>query len=418
MTTEPNPQATSDQQSIDPLTGRAGEDGEHLVKARRVSNAAQASFAPAALHAYRADWQHFCAWCDSGELEFELKNDVPSSLYDAALLLLEIAPPRVEVRSKAERGYDIAAQQRRSPSVVRVQSRIFAADTAVDVVLQDIGRACLADFVRNVPAALAEIPEAAHQMRVAIRHLRSALASVTSRIAGEQYRWANDELRALATSLDAPRNWDVLTEQVLRPVIDSRPGDKMFRRLQALVGHERQSAYQRLKEIIDTPENMVAILRLARWFEASGWRGEPLSAQSAQRTQLIGELAPALIARRYRQAKKRIQGFKSLSPSERHRLRIALKKLRYTIEFLACLFDTDEVDSYLKTLRSLQDDLGYVNDIRTARIILGRLSDATDDSAVRQAIKLVLEWHMHNLTRQKGRLRKHVHRFRQAKPFW
>lgn len=140
-----------------------------------MSNAAQASFAPAALHASRDDWQHFCAWCDSAELELELKSG-PSSLYDAALLLLEIAPPRVEVRSEAERGDDLVAEQREAFPVVRVQSRTFAADTAVDVVLQDIGRACLRDLVKNVPAALAEISEAVHQMRVAIRHLRSALA--------------------------------------------------------------------------------------------------------------------------------------------------------------------------------------------------------------------------------------------------
>lgn len=94
-------------------------------------------------------------------------------------------------------------------------------------------------------------------------------------------------MRALATSLDAPRNWDVLAEQVLRPVTDSRPEDKVFRRLRVLTGRERQSAYQRLKEIIDAPENMVAILRLARWFEAAGWRGEQLSAQAAQLTQPI-----------------------------------------------------------------------------------------------------------------------------------
>ena len=398
------------------MTGRAGEGGENLVNARGGSNTAPVSLAPAARHAYCADWQHFCAWCDSAELE--LKSDVPSSLYDAALLLLEIAPPRVEVRSKAERGYDLVARQRESFPIVRVQSRIFAADTAVDVVLQDIGRVCLAHFVRNVSAASAEIPEAVHQMRVAIRRLRSALAAVTSMMAGEQYRWANGELRALATSLGAPRNWDVLVEQVLRPIIDSRPRDKVFRQLQALVGLERQSAYQRLKEVIDAPEYVVAILRLAHWFEASGWCDAQLSAQSMQRTQPIGELARVLIARHYREAKKRSQDFKSLSPSERHRLRIALKKRRYTIEFLACLFDSDEVDNYLKTLRSLQNDLGYVNDIRMARSILGRLSDATDDSAIRQAIKLVLESYMHNFTNQNGRLRKHVHRFRQAKIFW
>src|ERR1700733_5764538 len=46
------------------------------------------------------------------EVELELKSGAPSALYDVALKLLDVAPLRLERRSKAERGYLLAARER------------------------------------------------------------------------------------------------------------------------------------------------------------------------------------------------------------------------------------------------------------------------------------------------------------------
>src|SRR5262249_27380936 len=43
------------------------------------------------------------------EIEFELKHGDPVALYDLALFLLDAAPVRVALQSKAERGYRLAA---------------------------------------------------------------------------------------------------------------------------------------------------------------------------------------------------------------------------------------------------------------------------------------------------------------------
>jgi triphosphatase len=51
------------------------------------------------------------------EVELELKSGVASALYDVALDLLAVAPVRLELRSKAERGYRLAtARSRRRPT--------------------------------------------------------------------------------------------------------------------------------------------------------------------------------------------------------------------------------------------------------------------------------------------------------------
>jgi len=352
------------------------------------------------------------------ELEFELKSGESAALYDVALRLLDIAPMRLEGRSKAERGYRLVARRSRPPPLTRPPSFIFAADAAVETMLQEMGRRCLWHVVHNEPAALADIPEAVHQMRVALRRLRSALSAVKPMLSGEHYAWANRELKSLAAALSAPRNWDVFDEELLRPVIDAVPDEKDLRGLAGLVERERRTAYQTAKKVIDAPESTATILRLSRWFEARGWRDQPVSEQSAQLMWPIGDVAPALVARRFRQAKKRSRKFKSLSSADRHRLRISLKKLRYTIELLACLFDKQEVRGYLSALKSMQDDLGYVSDVRMAHALVARLSDGADERAIPRAGGIVLGWHDRSLADQEQKLRKHVRRFRRAKPFW
>ncbi len=46
------------------------------------------------------------------------------------------------------------------------------------------------------------------------------------------------------------------------------------------------------------------------------------------------------------------------SPEERHKLRIALKKLRYTTELFAGLYDADETKRFTQWLKRLQDKAG------------------------------------------------------------
>ena len=131
------------------------------------------------------------------------------------------------------------------------------------------------------------------------------------------------------------------------------------------------------------------------------------------------ELAAHVLSHRLKAAKKGAKRLSDASDEQIHHLRIALKKLRYTIELLACLFDEDAVHGYIAPLKALQDDLGHLNDVRTAHAILTRLeTDAAGDSALGRAGGLILGWHERGLAEQEGRLSRHVRRFRKREPFW
>ena len=129
---------------------------------------------------------------------------------------------------------------------------------------------------------------------------------------------------------------------------------------------------------------------------------------------------PPLIERRWRQAIKRCKHFAGLSLDERHQVRIALKNLRYTIEFLESLFDASSVKALIKRLKGLQEDLGYLNDLRTAQGLIRELARPTghDINDVGLAAGAVIGWHLHKLTNLEAKLCEDVRRFKKAKPFW
>jgi triphosphatase len=150
------------------------------------------------------------------------------------------------------------------------------------------------------------------------------------------------------------------------------------------------------------------------------WREQPVSEHAALLLAPIANMAPELIERCYRRARKRSKRFAQQTPTQRHRLRIALKKLRYIIEFLESLFDEDQVRTFVNRLKSLQDVLGHANDVRVAYDLLDELLEkiAHDVRAIDRAGGIVLGWHERGLADHEPKLRQRVRRFKHLNPFW
>lgn len=354
------------------------------------------------------------------EVELEIKSGERAAIYEVALRLLDVAPVRIESRSKAERGYALVAADGGRPQPVQVKPITLEVAMTVEAVLQRIGRSCLAHLLWNEPAALWDQPEGIHQMRVAVRRLRSVLSAVKPMLPDEHQRWTSDELKWLAGALGPARNWDVFAVNLLEPVERARPLERDLEHLAEAAEQRRRAAYDDAKQAILSQQYTGAMLTLARWFEAREWRDQPVSEHAALLLASIGDVAPGLIERRWRQSRKRSKRFDELTPAQRHKLRIALKKLRYTIEFLQSLFDKAKVKDFTKLLTPLQDDLGQINDVRTAHELLAEVARHANENrdAIARAGGIVLGWHDRGLLDQEPRLRKHVRRLRRAKPFW
>src|SRR5262245_53801171 len=117
------------------------------------------------------------------------------------------------------------------------------------------------------------------------------------------------------------------------------------------------------------------VIELGGWIEARGWRGDLVTEDLRQLAEPTINFASRILSGQHAKVLKRGRHFKSLTPEERHRLRIAVKKLRYNTDFLLPLYgQRKSVKRFSDRLVGLQDELGSYTVIATTASLLGGLS--------------------------------------------
>jgi CHAD domain-containing protein len=154
----------------------------------------------------------------------------------------------------------------------------------------------------------------------------------------------------------------------------------------------------------------------ANWLEGREWRAGD---DAGVLRRPIGELAPILLSRLHRQVRKRGQSFAKQSEEEQHRLRIALKKLRYAAELLGNLYEPAMTIGFIRRLKQLQDDLGDLNDVRVARVIVASLADPNaPNTGIDHAGRRIIAWHKRRLVRTEPKLKRRLRQLFKTEPFW
>ena len=352
------------------------------------------------------------------EIELELKCGEAVALCDIALQMLELAGVRVETRSKSERGYRLASGSE-TAIPVHAEPLTLERDMPVEAALREIGRNCLGQLIGNEAAVLAGHSEGVHQMRVAARRIRSAVSSLKKMLPAQDRNWLAHELGWLAGTLGPARNLDVFADELLPAARGSLPDEPGWEDLAAILGRLRQEAYEQVWQAVLAERYTATMLHLLRWFEGCGWRGNQTPEEAVLAASPIGEVATQVLDRRRRKLRHRGKGFGKQTPPERHKLRIAVKQLRYTTELFSSLFDKSELQMFARTLKRLQDDLGYANDVRVAHeFAVDLFGQSEPRSASGHAWIVMLEWHDLALAAGERRLRRHVRGLKDASPFW
>jgi triphosphatase len=355
------------------------------------------------------------------EVELELLEGSPETLYALALELDALAPLRLETRSKSARGYALAAGA--PPAWHKAEPAALEADATVDQAIQVILRNCLQHWCVNEPAALdGSDAEGVHQMRVAIRRLRSAFSVFGRLIDPAQRARLSNAAKTIVSGLGLARDWDVFLAELLAPVRASRPDDAGLARLAAAAEAARQKSYAQARSAIETRSYTRYVLQLARWIEASGWRDQPTQRGLAWLDRPIVEFATHVLGKRQRKALARGQDFAQLSAEERHGLRIALKKLRYATEFFEAIYPKRHSSPYLAALKDLQDGLGHLNDVAVAQRLIdslvGEWNGSADGDSLQRAAGLVLGWHAHGVVDREPGILGAWQEFAEHPPFW
>lgn len=361
------------------------------------------------------------------EVELELKQGSPAALYDLALELAGTAPLRLDTRTKAHRGYALA--EGRGDETVKAGKLELTPDITVEGALARIVRACVAHLAANEAVSVeGKDPEGIHQMRVALRRLRSALALFRPFVPADQYGWAVGEVKWLAGNLGPARDWDVFITELLEPVRDAfhradghgKPVQDDLDALAAAAGAKRDRAYDSGRAAILSERYTTFLLRLGSWVEGRGWRAQPVSEHSARLFEPVEDLADHLLSRRHKKSRRAGQGFAELSVTDRHKLRITLKKLRYAAEFFRSLYDDKPARRYIQQLSAFQDALGHLNDVATATRLLHELHDdgSRPEPGEPRAAGIVIGWHARGVIDAESTLVGLWEGFAGAKPFW
>lgn len=300
------------------------------------------------------------------ELELELKRGKASALFELGRSILALAPLRLGVVSKAERGYRLLG-----PLASRHRAEPISLEPGITIgqAFPRIAGACLRHYLLNAELlqdgrrADARATLALHQSRVALRRLRAAILVFRPLLrADDDTRRIDQAIGRLARVLGEARDLDVLIE---KRAVDGGGQDQSSAWLKADAA--RLAAHERVRRTLVSRETTELLFDVIEWLSEGVWsRAREL--EDLRDTPCSALAVDAL--RHYRRRVRRLgKRFGELDDDKRHQLRKDFKTLRYAAEFFAPLFVDErrkrERETFVTTLEAVQDRLGDWNDYVT-----------------------------------------------------
>ena len=216
--------------------------------------------------------------------------------------------------------------------------------------------------------------EYVHGLRVAIRRAAAALQMFSSCLPRSQYTQTRSQLRRIRRAAGPARDLDVLEERLSRLAIAGGTTVQIGAALDQVRRRRKKAGKPLLKVYRRTRERDFKCL-VRSLPKQVAWRGggpEPMLMDWAG-----GVLRPS------------INGFVARSsanltdPRALHRMRIAEKRMRYSLEVLGGAVNSP-VDQVAPVLRELQERLGEISDHEAARVLLLRWRDRSRDDGLRE----------------------------------
>jgi inorganic triphosphatase YgiF len=326
------------------------------------------------------------------EAEIELKSGRPSQLFDLALQLQKDIPGRLATVSKAERGYALLAGTSAPPQ--KALSPQLAPDASVADAFRLIARSCIGQLLAN-QTCLVETgdPEAVHQMRVALRRLRSAMNVFKEFLDTPETMSVREDVRGLLRHLGTARDSVVFVEEILEPLTRPYADEPGYAALCADFIADRQASHDSAVKAVSMPDFTRLILRLAKWCEDGDWLQADDGDLRRRLDHPARDLAGATLAKRDRKVRKDARRLSELDAAGRHKFRIEVKKLRYSIEFFSSLYQDRKIKRLIGALAALQDRLGLLNDIAVSRGRLRARAEQHGDKDLLWMSGMIAGWH-------------------------
>ena len=335
------------------------------------------------------------------ELELELKDGDPEPMYRFAAALHAVVPMTLGAESKADRGWRLRTGRPRA-AVKKVD--LDLADNVTEAEgFHRIIDGVLAHLMANQPAAAAGDTEGVHQMRVAIRRLRAALVLFRPRLERHAEARFTEALRSLGHIFGEARDWDVFCREMLASAEEHGVARSWLDLLRGPAEAERAAAHARVADELRAPMLTATVLGLAEW-------GAPDT--EAMHIPLV-DRAPKLVKRLQRRVVRRGHNIAQCSDEELHALRKALKKLRYSVEFLSPVYRDKQARAYLHVIKKLLKHLGSLNDAVMVLALAERLGGERQPELA-PAVAALAAWAARSQDKAHRRIQSDWHHFKSA----
>jgi CHAD domain-containing protein len=215
---------------------------------------------------------------------------------------------------------------------------------------------------RNVQGIRDDIDtEFVHDFRVAVRRTRSGLTQIKGILPKETTDHYGARFAEVTRVTNRLRDLDVylLSRDPYRAMLNEDLAPALDPLFDELTG-EREKEH---KAVVNLLQSKLFQALIKDWKHKLADFGSP--SLDAKRADLpVSKVADPMIYRRYTRVFESGNGIDARSPDyELHALRISCKKLRYLLEFFCSLYPLEMIESLIKQLKKLQDNLGEFNDL-------------------------------------------------------
>jgi len=266
-------------------------------------------------------------------------------------------------------------------------------------------KALLNDFIKTLSheegSRKGEDPEEVHDMRVGMRRMRSTL-----RLLGAYYKpKAIDpylgEMRKLAEALGTVRDLDVMIAELqayqakldeagkadLQPALDQMDKD-------------RTKARKDLIRLLDKGSYRRFVEDFSAFLTKPGKGALPVDVEDIHPYQ-VRHLLPELLYQHLAAVKAYDMALDKADVVTLHALRIEFKRLRYAVTIFSDVLGGN-INDFIDELKTIQDHLGKIADIRAAKDRLKSISDDLDKESQAQTVAALQQYLDHLDEEQKS----------------
>lgn len=199
--------------------------------------------------------------------------------------------------------------------------------------------------------------EGVHQMRVSLRKMRSLLFIFKPIFSKKVTCFLSKDMQYAGLELTKARDLDVYIEEHFQKKELTDTEKVMYK----IAKKYQKEEYKKVARLIKSKRFKKFHKSIAHWISSKGWKDDINTEERERLQENILPFAIEVIELYQKRVISLGADIENLDDASLHKLRILCKKLRYSTDFFATLFDT-KMSLFTDKLKKLQDVLGVLHD--------------------------------------------------------